>query len=423
MTGDRTPHRAQQSAPVQGGRVMAKKKATSALVPAGGEYDGLLARISSLLEQGRRATVRTVNAILAATYWEVGRQIVEYEQGGEARAEYGEAVLKRLGVDLTAKFGRGFSRSNLQQMRLFYLGWEICQTASGKLQARAKCSTLSSEPAAEISPTASAELQPLVRTQLPLDPSASLLDAFPLPWSHYVRLMSVKDDFARWFYEDEAIRGGWSVRQLDRQIGTQFYERTALSRNKETMILKGRQPKPEDEVTLEETVRDPYLLEFLNLKDEYSEGDTEEAITQHLEQFLLELGAGFTFVARQKRIRIGNAWYRMDLVLFHRRLRCLVIIDLKLGEFTHADAGQMNLYLNYAREHLMEPEENEPVGLILCSEKDDAVAHYAMGGIQARVFASRYLTALPSPEVLRQELLKTKHALETRAAAKGKAPE
>ena len=160
------------------------------------------------------------------------------------------------------------------------------------------------------------------------------------------------------------------------------------------MLRKGPQPQPEDAVTLEEEIRDPYLLEFLDLKDEYGESDLEDAIIQHLETFLLEMGAGFTFVARQKRIRIGDEWYRIDLLLFHRRLRCLVIIDLKIGKFTHADAGQMNLYLNYAREHMTMPGENEPVGLILCSEKNDAVVHYAMGGIQAKVFASKYLTDL-----------------------------
>jgi predicted nuclease of restriction endonuclease-like (RecB) superfamily len=347
---------------------MAKKKAQrNEVSPVAAEYDGLLSRVSALLEQGRRTTVRTTNAILTATYWEVGRQIVEFEQGGQARAEYGEALLKKLAQDLTIRYGRGFSERSLEKMRNFYLGWEIVQTSSGQLLARAKYSIVSSQSSpeklptvgtisdAEISPTLSAKLQPLVPTQLPLNPSALLLDAFPLPWSHYVRLMSVKDDFARWFYEDEAIRGGWSVRQLDRQIATLFYERTALSRKKESMILKGRQPKPEDAVTLAETIRDPYVLEFLDLKNEYSETDLEDAIIENLQAFLLERGGAFTFVARQRHFRIGTASYHMDLVLFHRTLRCLVIADLKLGAFTHADAGQMNLYLNYARENMMMP--------------------------------------------------------------------
>jgi predicted nuclease of restriction endonuclease-like (RecB) superfamily len=232
--------------------------------------------------------------------------------------------------------------------------------------------------------------------------------------------MSVDHSYARAFYETEAIRGGWSVRQLDRQIGTQFFERTSHSKQQAAMLARGQRPKPEDAVSAADEVRDPYLLEFLNLKDEYSEAELEEALIRNLEGFLLELGAGFTFVARQKRIRIGHAWYRIDLLLFHRRLKCLVVIDLKIGEFTHADAGQMSLYLTYTREHLTEPGENEPVGLILCSEKDDAVVHYSMGHMPAKVFASRYLTALPDPETLRRQILQTRHALLTRTAAKGR---
>jgi predicted nuclease of restriction endonuclease-like (RecB) superfamily len=223
--------------------------------------------------------------------------------------------------------------------------------------------------------------------------------------------MSVEKSHARVFYESEAIRGGWSVRQLDRQIGTQFFERMVHSKRQEAMLQRGQEAKTEDVVTLEEQIRDPYLLEFLNLKDEYSETELEDAIIRHLEWFLLELGAGFTFVARQKRIRIGDEWYRMDLLLYHRRLKSLVVIDLNLGKFTHADAGQMNLYLNYAREHLTEPGENEPVGLILCSAKDNAVVHYAMGGIKANVFASHYMTALPDEETLRKEILNTQRVL------------
>lgn len=384
-------------------------------------YPELLDRVSSLLEQGRRASVRASNSILAATYWEVGRQIVQFEQGGKARAEYGEGLLKQLGNDLSARYGRGFSWRNVFSMRGFYLGWEVVLTPSGLARARVKCPVPPSDPPpGDKLQTPSAISAHAVTALLPLDPAASPLGVFPLPWSHYVRLMSVKDDFARWFYEDEAIRAGWSVRQLDRMIGTQFYERTALSRNKEAMLLRGREPGPGDGVTIEETIRDPYLLEFLGLKDEYSESDLEDAIVRHLEAFLLEMGDGFTFVARQKRVRIGDVWYFMDLVFFHRRLRCLVIIDLKIGKFTHADAGQMNLYLNYARENMRLAGESDPVGLILCSDKDDAVVHYAMGGIQAKVFASQYLTALPDADILRQEVIATKHALETRAAAKGR---
>ena len=246
----------------------------------------------------------------------------------------------------------------------------------------------------------------------------ALLVAFPLSWSHYVRLMSVKKPHARAFYEAEAIRGGWSVRQLDRQVGTQFFERVAASKRPEAMLGRARTPDPRDAVSVRDELHDPYLLEFLQLKDEYGESDLEEAIIQRLEWFLLEMGFGFTFVARQKRIRIGDQWYRIDLLLYHRVLRCLVIVDLKRGTFSHADAGQMNLYLNYAREHLTLEGEQDPIGLILCSDKDDAVVKYATGGIKAQVFASKYLTALPDEETLRREILATQRALEYRAATK-----
>ena len=238
------------------------------------------------------------------------------------------------------------------------------------------------------------------------DPAAKSVKhySFPLSWTHYIRLMAISDSRARDLYEAEAIRGGWTVRQLERQISTQFFERVTASTNPERMLAAARKPAPVDPAELRHHIRDPYFLEFLDLKDEYSETDLEDAIVRHLESFLLELGAGFTFVARQKRIRIGDEWYRIDLLLYHRTLRCLVVVDLKLGRFSHADAGQMNLYLNYARQHLMGPDEHEPVGLILCSAKNDAVVHYAMGGINANVFASRYLTVLPDPEALRREI-------------------
>ena len=200
---------------------------------------------------------------------------------------------------------------------------------------------------------------------------------FPLPWTHYIQLLSLDNPEARRFYEAETLRGGWTVRQLHRQITTSFYERTLLSRNKAAMLTKHVRPRPEDAVSPEEEVKDPFVLEFLGLKDEYSENDLETAIASRLEAFLLELGADFCFIGRQRRLRIGDTWYRVDLIFFHRRLRCLVIIDLKIGEFTHADAGQMHLYLNYAAEHWTNPGENPPVGLILCAQKDAAVARYA----------------------------------------------
>jgi predicted nuclease of restriction endonuclease-like (RecB) superfamily len=241
---------------------------------------------------------------------------------------------------------------------------------------------------------------------------SELAQAFTLPWSAYVRLLYVKDIHARQFYETEALRGGWSVRQLDRQIGSQFYERTALSKNKATMLTKGAIAKVEDVVTADDAVKDPYVLEFLNLKDEYSEANLEEALIHRLEDFLLELGSDFTFVGRQRRLRIDQTWYRVDLLFFHRRLRCLVIIDLKLSSLTHADVGQMHMYCNYAKENWMLPDENPPVGLILCADKGHALARYALDGLPNKIMAANYKTVLPDAELLQKELEKARLMLE-----------
>ena len=199
-----------------------------------------------------------------------------------------------------------------------------------------------------------------------------------------MRLLSVKTVPAREFYESEAFHGGWTVRRLERQINSQFYERTALSKNKAAMLAKGQEALPEDQVLPGEEIKDPFVLEFLNLKDEYSESDLEDALLRRMEDFLLELRRDFCFIGRQRRLRVGNEWVRVDLLFFHRRLQCLVIIDLKIGKFTHADAGQMNLYLNYAREHWVHKGENPPVGLILCSEKDERSPNMRLKGYRAK---------------------------------------
>lgn len=361
------------------------KKKTEIVTPAD-NYNSILSDVVELLEQSRRLTARSINAIMTATYREIGRRIVEIEQKGEERAEYGGELLKRLSKDLTDRFGRGFSRQNLQQMRLFYLGWQKCQTVSGK----------------------SADTQ-ISRYNL-----AEIAKHFPLPWSHYVLLLSCKSEYARDFYEKEALRGGWTVRQLKRQINSQFYERTALSKNKAEMLKKGEKPLPEDFISPDEEIKDPFVLEFLNLKDEYSELDLEEAIIKHLQDFLLEMGAGFAFVGRQMRLRIGGEWYRVDLVLFNRRLRCLVIIDLKLGRLTHADIGQMLLYSGYADEHWREEGENPPVGLILCAEKNEALAHYTLENLPNKVLAKEYKMVLPAEEILVLEIEKTRKMLSGR---------
>jgi predicted nuclease of restriction endonuclease-like (RecB) superfamily len=384
--------------------------------PAVRIYSGLVGGIGELLETARRASARSVNVIMTATYWEIGRRIVEFEQGGAQRAEYGEELLSRLAADLAKKFGRGFSQRSLQNMRSFYQRFspeQIWQTLSAKSPA-AILPTLSGEsspvgtPPPSICPTVSGKLRA---------PSLALPDlarAFPLPWSHYVLLLAARSAEARTFYHTEALRGGWSVRQLQRQIDTQFYERTALSRDKRGMLAKGAKPRSGDEVSADEEVRHPLVLEFLGLRDEYSESELEEALVRHLESFLLELGSDFAFVGRQRRLRIDDEWYRVDLLFFHRRLRCLVIFDLKLGRFTHADAGQMHVYLNYAKEHWVRPGENPPVGVILCSAKGEALVRYATGALPTKLLTREYLTALPNEKELSIELEKTRKQLEFR---------
>lgn len=396
-------------------KAVAKRKPASSV--ASPDYSGLVSGVSELLDAARRASVRTVNAFMTATYWEIGRRIVEFEQGGEKRAGYGKDLLNQMASDLSSRFGRGFSRQNLQNMRQFYLASppeQIRQTLSGKLALQEKCQTPSGESASEICTTSPSIFQTASGISAPFA-LTDLARAFPLPWSHYVLLISrSRSPEAFAFYHIEALRGGWSVRQLARQIGSQFYERTALSRNKAAMLAKGAKPQPGDAVSADEEIRHPLVLEFLNLRDEYSETDLEAALIQHLETFLLEPGNDFAFIGRQRRLRIDDEWYRVDLLFFHRRLRCLVIVDLKLGRLTHADAGQMHVYLNYAREHWSQPGENPPVGVILCSGKSEALVRYATDALPNKMLVREYLTALPDEKTLATELEKTRKQLEAR---------
>ena len=357
------------------------------------EYANVHSGIVNLLQAARVASVRSLNAVMTATYWEIGRRIVESEMRGEVRADYGEKLVEQLAIDLSRQFGRGFGKANLWQMRGFYRTWpekNILQTSSG-------------ESARSVIASTTPDI-------------AALAARFPLPWSAYVRLLSVKNPEARAFYETEALRSGWSVRQLDRQIGSQFYERIALSRNKAAMLEKAESPEVGDAISPEEAIKDPFVLEFLNLKDEYSELELEDALIQHLADFLLELGDDFAFLGRQRRLRLDDTWFRIDLIFFHRRLRCLLIIDLKVGKFGYADAGQMHLYLNFARENWMKPGENPPVGLILCTEKGVAEAHYALDNLPNKVLAAEYRTVLPDEKLIVEELERSQAELQERRA-------
>lgn len=362
------------------------------------DYTGLVGGISEVLDIARRTAARAVNAVMTATYWEIGRRIVEFEQGGKKRAEYGEEILVRLACDLTTRFGKGFSRFNLGRFRQFYLIFRSIEIRATPSLESGKTNT--PDPALE-------------KASLP--DLRELAGAFPLPWSSYVELVrNSRSPEALDFYHTEALRGGWSVRQLKRQIDSQFYERTALSRNKVAMLEKDGKSQPGDKLTADEEIKDPLVLEFLGLKDEYSESELEEALILHLEHFLLELGHDFAFMGRQRRLRIDDEWYRVDLLFYHRRLRCLVIIDLKLGKFTHADAGQMHLYLNYAAEHWTQPGENPPVGMILCSGKGDSLVRYATDNLPNQILVRDYLTALPDEKTLAAEIAAARKKLEAR---------
>lgn len=364
-------------------------------VPDEHDYKNFYGTISQSILSAKSKLVTSVNILMTVTYWEIGRKIVEFEQEGDKRAKYGSKLIEKLSLDLKQEFGRGFGVDNLELMRLFYLTYPASTISESPIQ---KSELLIQNNSKSLTQVFSIE---------------ELVKIFSLSWTHYVQLIKrCNSKEEREFYTKEAICGGWSVRKLNRQISTQFYQRTLLSKNKEVLLQKESSSLPGDQLTSDAAIKDPYVLEFLNLKDEYSESDLEEALINKLEDFLLELGDDFSFIGRQRRLRIGDEWYCVDLLFFHRCLRCLVLVDLKLGKFTHADAGQMHVYLNYAREHWMRDGENPPVGLILCAQKDKSVAHYALDALPNKVLAAEYKLALPNEEQLIAELSKVSKMIE-----------
>ena len=354
-----------------------------------GKYDTLFKRLADIIHSARSTAVRQINKIQVIAYYEIGREIVEFEQKGKARAGYGEELIKKLSADMTAKFGRGFSERNLEQMRKFYL------TFSKKSQ------------------TLSAEFEKIQNPKILSSIRQTLPDEFNpmLSWSHYCELLSVENPLARSFYEQESINNNWSFRELKRQINSQLFERLALS--KDTLAVMKLAKRGHVIETPDDAIKDPYVLEFLNLKEEtiYTESRLEQAIMNNLQKFLLEMGKGFTFVARQKRITIGNRHYYVDLVFYNRILKCMVLIDLKIDELTHADIGQMNFYLNYFKGNEMTEGENEPIGLILCARKNEILAKYVLGNLNNKIFASKYKLALPSEKELMRKI-KSLHLLD-----------
>lgn len=322
-------------------------------------YKTLVENIGSLLSESKKQVAQTVNNVLVKTYWEIGRYIVEFEQNGKERAEYGDELLVTLSKDLTLAYGKGFSKSNLFQIRQFYLKFQKFQTLSGKLS-----------------------------------------------WSHYVEILKCDDELELGFYVKQCELENWSVRELKRQMKSLLFHRIALSKDKSEVIELSKSghliESPED------IVKDPYVLEFLGIPEQkaYKEGELEDKIIENLQGFLLELGRGFAFIGRQYKMQIGSRQFKVDLVFYNHILKCFVLIDLKRGEIEHYDVGQMNMYLNYFKSEMSSEGDNPPIGIVLGAYKDQLLMEYATQGIENNLFVSKYQLYLPNKDELQKELEK-----------------
>lgn len=321
--------------------------------------------VKKILQEARNKIYKTANNAMVEAYWNIGRIIVEKQSGNE-KAEYGAALLKNLSKEMTKEFGKGFTLTNLKYMRQFYLTFPKSHALSDQLS-----------------------------------------------WTHYRLLMRVENENARNFYIEEAIKSNWSTRQLERQITTLFYERILSSKNKEKVSqeiykLEPKKNRPED------IIKDPYVLEFLGLPEniDFLEKNLEHSLINHLQKFLLELGRGFSFVARQKRITFDGRHFYIDLVFYNYILKCFVLIDLKLGDLTHQDLGQMQMYVHYFQEEMMNEGDNPPIGIVLCADKSDSIVKYTLPKGEKQIFASKYMLYLPSEEELLLELKKEYNILE-----------
>lgn len=345
---------------------MAKKKVIS-VGPAGtpASWESAYERIRDVLVEARSQAWRAVNFAMVAAYWEIGRVIVEEEQKGGSRAEYGARLIESLAARLSTEFGKGFDRSNLWNMRAFYVGYPILDSLRRELS-----------------------------------------------WTHYRVLLRVEKPDARAFYEVEAAKARWSTRELERQINSLLFERLALSRDKQgvrALAERGHEiHRPSD------LVKDPYVLEFAGIpqRDRFLERDLESALIDKLQQFLLELGKGFALMGRQQRITLDGTHFFIDLVFYNRLARCFVLVDLKIGELTHQDLGQMQMYVNYYQREMTVPGENPPIGIVLCAGKNDAVVRYTLPEGETQVFASRYKLYLPTEEELARELQRERQEIE-----------
>ncbi len=320
-------------------------------------YEQLIANIGTILAEGRNRVATAINTALVQTYWTIGQHIVEYEQQGNERAEYGSKLLDRLSHDLSERYGKGFSRSNVVYIRKFYLSFQKGETVSHLLS-----------------------------------------------WSHYVEILKGDDPLEISFYAAQCAKENWSVRELRRQRNSMLFHRLALSKDKEGIIALATEGQEVQRA--EDVVKDPYVLEFLNLpqQERYLEGDLEREIISNLQTFLLELGKGFAFVGRQYKVTLGGRHFFVDLVFYHRILKCFVLIDLKRGEIDHGDIGQMNLYLNYFAEEENTEGDNPPIGIVLGAYKDEVLVKYATTGLANQLFVSKYQLYLPDEKALRHEV-------------------
>lgn len=331
-------------------------------------YEELIKSIGSIYDKAKNNIVSAVNVEMLNAYWEIGRYIIEYEQKGEIRAVYGKELLLQMSKDLILRFGKGFSRTNLSYMRQFYTKYPKRETVSHKLT-----------------------------------------------WSHYFELLKIDDDLTRNFYQNQAISDNWNVRELKRQKQSGLFHRLALSQNKEKILelsRRGQIIKSENDL-----IRDPYVFEFLGIpeKTEYTENDIEKAIINNLQTFLLELGKGFAFIGRQQRISLNNKHYYVDLVFYHTKLKCYVLIDLKIGEVEYEHIGQMKLYLGYYEKEINDENDNQPIGIILSEEKDDIMVEYAMLNDKAKLIVSKYQLFLPDINELK---LRVKEIIENKTSSR-----
>jgi predicted nuclease of restriction endonuclease-like (RecB) superfamily len=329
-------------------------------------------RIRGILDGARRQTWQAVNAAMLVAYWEIGRAIVEEEQRGKARAAYGKRLIYDLADRLSSDYGKGFDRSNLWHMRAFYLAYPILDAVRRELS-----------------------------------------------WTHYRLLLRVEKLEARAFYEIEAVNARWSTRELERQINSLLFERLALSRDKDGVLALAQQGH--EVIRPSDLVKDPYVLEFVGLRQDerFLEADLERALMDNLQQFLLELGKGFAFMARQQRITLDGEHYYIDLVFYNRLTRSFVLLDLKLGKLTHQDLGQMLMYVNYYQREMTAPDENPPIGIVLCADKSEAVVRYTLPEGNRTIFASRYQLYLPTEEELAAEMTHAREEIELRQQLKG----